>query len=189
GGRRARGGGGRSRTVLVRGRRGRRRGDPVRSPQAARPRARAASVGRRRRPGARRVHLDVGPLRRPVHRGVSAVTASMPPPDGDLDRLWAVADEAGARGAEIVFGAASTARFGRDAEAKGVGDWVTGTDRASEDAVRGYLERATPDVPVLGEEEGGERGERFWAVDPLDGTTNFVIGFPVVAVSVADRKS
>ena len=44
---------------------------------------------------------------------------------------------------------------------------------------------ATPHVPVLGEEEGGDRGERFWSVDPLDGTTNVMIGFPIVAVSVA----
>jgi fructose-1,6-bisphosphatase/inositol monophosphatase family enzyme len=105
--------------------------------------------------------------------------------NGDLDHLWRVADEAGARGSEVVFAAGSTTRFGQDAESKGVGDWVTEADRASEEAVRAFLERATPDVPVLGEEEGGERGERFWAVDPLDGTTNFMIGFPVVAVSVA----
>jgi myo-inositol-1(or 4)-monophosphatase len=103
----------------------------------------------------------------------------------DVAHLWRVADEACARGAEVVFGAASSSRVGADAESKGVGDWVTSADRASEDAIRRYLERATPDVPVLGEEEGGERGERFWAVDPLDGTTNFMIGFPIVAVSVA----
>jgi myo-inositol-1(or 4)-monophosphatase len=103
----------------------------------------------------------------------------------DLDHLWRVADEAGARGSEVVFAAGSTTRFGQEAESKGVGDWVTEADRASEEAVRAFLERATPGVPVLGEEEGGERGERFWAVDPLDGTTNFMIGFPVVAVSVA----
>jgi myo-inositol-1(or 4)-monophosphatase len=103
----------------------------------------------------------------------------------ELDRLWRVADEACARGSEVVFAASSTSGFGQDAEAKGVGDWVTDADRASEEAVRTYLERATPEIPVLGEEEGGERGDRYWAVDPLDGTTNFMIGFPVVAVSVA----
>jgi myo-inositol-1(or 4)-monophosphatase len=112
------------------------------------------------------------------------MTPGVPGPGDDLDRLWRVADEACARGAEVVFGAASTSRFGADAESKGVGDWVTAADRASEEAIREYLDRATPDVPVLGEEEGGDRGERFWAVDPLDGTTNFMIGFPIVAVSV-----
>jgi myo-inositol-1(or 4)-monophosphatase len=112
------------------------------------------------------------------------MTPGVPGTDDDLDRLWRVADEACARGAEVVFGAASTSRFGVDAESKGVGDWVTPADRASEEAIREYLDRATPDVPVLGEEEGGDRRERFWAVDPLDGTTNFMIGFPIVAVSV-----
>lgn len=108
-----------------------------------------------------------------------------PGADGDLDLLWRVSDEACARGAEIVFGAVSTSRFGADAESKGVGDWVTAADRASEDVIREYLGRATTDVPVVGEEEGGDRAERYWAVDPLDGTTNFMIGFPIVAVSVA----
>jgi len=104
--------------------------------------------------------------------------------DDEVSRLWRVAEEASARGAEIVFAAGSRGAPGRAAESKGVGDWVTDADRASEAAIRSYLAAATPDVPVLGEEEGGERGERFWAVDPLDGTTNFMIGFPIVAVSV-----
>ena len=117
----------------------------------------------------------------------------MTPPDGpttteragdEVAHLWRVAEEACARGSEIVFAAGSRGSTGRAAESKGVGDWVTDADRASEDAIRSFLESATPEIPVLGEEEGGERGERFWAVDPLDGTTNFMIGFPIVAVSV-----
>src|SRR5204862_4370872 len=42
-----------------------------------------------------------------------------------------------------------------------------------------------PDIAVIAEESGGHAAERFWAVDPLDATTNFLIGFPIVAVSVA----
>jgi myo-inositol-1(or 4)-monophosphatase len=38
---------------------------------------------------------------------------------------------------------------------------------------------------VMGEESGGEGGERYWLVDPLDGTTNFIHRFPIVCVSVA----
>jgi myo-inositol-1(or 4)-monophosphatase len=38
---------------------------------------------------------------------------------------------------------------------------------------------------VVGEEAGGDVGRRWWVVDPLDGTTNFLHGFPAVAVSIA----
>lgn len=71
-------------------------------------------------------------------------------------------------------------------EKSGAIDLVTEVDRACERAVREVLARHTPDVAVLGEEEGGDRvsGTR-WVVDPLDGTTNFVHGFPFWAVSVA----
>jgi myo-inositol-1(or 4)-monophosphatase len=41
------------------------------------------------------------------------------------------------------------------------------------------------EIPILAEETGGSRGDRYWAVDPLDGTTNFVLGMPVIAISVA----
>jgi fructose-1,6-bisphosphatase/inositol monophosphatase family enzyme len=104
-------------------------------------------------------------------------------PDHELSRLRSIAEEAAGVGAEIVRGrfAASPAR----GELKGAGDYVTEVDRESEDAIRRFLQEATPDIPVLAEESGGERGDRFWAVDPLDGTTNFLLGFPVVAVSVA----
>jgi myo-inositol-1(or 4)-monophosphatase len=71
------------------------------------------------------------------------------------------------------------------AEAKGAGDYVTEVDRASERAIREVLGEGTPDIPVVGEEAGGAGGRRSWVVDPLDGTTNFVHGFPVVGVSVA----
>jgi myo-inositol-1(or 4)-monophosphatase len=47
------------------------------------------------------------------------------------------------------------------------------------------LAREAPGIPVLAEEEGGRRAQTMWAVDPLDGTTNFTRGFPSVGVSVA----
>ena len=47
------------------------------------------------------------------------------------------------------------------------------------------LARESPGVSILAEERGGRRAGTMWAVDPLDGTTNFVRGFPVVGVSVA----
>lgn len=71
------------------------------------------------------------------------------------------------------------------ARQKGAVDWVTEADLRAESAIRAVLSRHTPDLPVLGEEGGGDRAARTaWVVDPLDGTTNFVHGFPWYAVSV-----
>jgi myo-inositol-1(or 4)-monophosphatase len=62
---------------------------------------------------------------------------------------------------------------------------VTEVDLASERAITAVLADETPAIPVLGEESGGRTAERYWLVDPLDGTTNFLHAFPVVGVSVA----
>jgi myo-inositol-1(or 4)-monophosphatase len=75
-------------------------------------------------------------------------------------------------------------RPGGPAETKGAGDYVTAFDRQSEAAILEVLAREAPGVAVLAEERGGTRAGTMWAVDPLDGTTNFTRGFPVVAVSV-----
>jgi myo-inositol-1(or 4)-monophosphatase len=75
-------------------------------------------------------------------------------------------------------------RPGAATETKGEGDYVTETDRRSETAILEILARETPGIAVLAEERGGVRADTMWAVDPLDGTTNFTRGFPVVAVSV-----
>jgi myo-inositol-1(or 4)-monophosphatase len=96
----------------------------------------------------------------------------------------ALARRAAAAGSRIVAGHFGRAVEGQESKGR-TGDWVTEVDRESEAAIRTALERDTPDIPVLGEETGGRRGESYWVVDPLDGTTNFVIGFPVVAVSIA----
>jgi myo-inositol-1(or 4)-monophosphatase len=75
-------------------------------------------------------------------------------------------------------------RPGVTAEQKGAGDYVTASDRASESAILEVLARDAPGIAVLAEERGGSGAATMWAVDPLDGTTNFMRGFPVVAVSV-----
>lgn len=81
----------------------------------------------------------------------------------------------------------SAARGGEvlTAEVKSHGDYVTEVDRAAERAAIRLLNEGAPDIPVLAEESGGVVSERMWVVDPIDGTTNFVRGFPVVGVSVA----
>lgn len=101
----------------------------------------------------------------------------------DLLELREVAERAADTGARIVG-----QRFGSHrgtGEAKGKGDWVSSVDRESEAAVTAWLERSTPGIRILAEEGGGERGDLYWVVDPLDGTTNFLIGFPAVCVAVA----
>ena len=76
-------------------------------------------------------------------------------------------------------------RPGFAAELKGTGDYVTAADRRSEAAILGVLAREAPGIAVLAEEGGGTRAGTMWAVDPLDGTTNFTRGLPTVGISVA----
>jgi myo-inositol-1(or 4)-monophosphatase len=77
---------------------------------------------------------------------------------------------------------------GASAETKTSGtDMVTEMDRASEALLARTLLTARPDDAFLGEEGtagAGTSGVR-WVVDPLDGTTNYLYGFPAWAVSVA----
>jgi myo-inositol-1(or 4)-monophosphatase len=68
---------------------------------------------------------------------------------------------------------------------KGAGDYVTVVDRAAEAAAVAVLRDADSSIDVLAEERGGEVTERMWVIDPLDGTTNFLRGFPEVGVSIA----
>lgn len=66
-------------------------------------------------------------------------------------------------------------------------DLVTEVDRAAERLIHAILHRAFPDVAFLGEEQGQRGGDAAsrWIVDPLDGTNNFVHGFPMFGVSIA----
>jgi len=73
-----------------------------------------------------------------------------------------------------------------DVRHKGAIDMVTQIDLAAEAAIRQVLAVHTPDVPVLAEEGGGAwQAQTRWIVDPLDGTTNYVHGYPSYAVSIA----
>ncbi len=69
-------------------------------------------------------------------------------------------------------------------------DFVTEVDRAAETAIIDVLREAYPDYGILAEESGQTVGadsasEYQWIIDPLDGTTNFIHGFPQYAVSIA----
>ncbi|MFM8574756.1 MAG: inositol monophosphatase family protein [Limnohabitans sp.] len=72
---------------------------------------------------------------------------------------------------------------------KQVNDFVTEVDHASEAAIIETLLSAYPDHGILAEESGSQHGnpqaDHIWIIDPLDGTTNFIHGFPVYCVSIA----
>jgi myo-inositol-1(or 4)-monophosphatase len=85
-------------------------------------------------------------------------------------------------------GAVLRERWGkaRTVELKGGIDLVTDADRASEEALLGFLTRRFPGAAILAEESGasGRRGGLEFFVDPLDGTTNYAHGVPHFAVNV-----
>jgi myo-inositol-1(or 4)-monophosphatase len=68
---------------------------------------------------------------------------------------------------------------------KGAIDLVTNFDTEVEQFIRERLARATPDIDVVAEEQGGDAtGERIWCVDPIDGTTNYAHGHPFWCISI-----
>ena len=75
---------------------------------------------------------------------------------------------------------------------KGILDYVTEVDRGSERLIASALTEAVPGSEVLGEELSPQRPQSpalphqlLWVVDPLDGTTNYLHGYPQYAVSIA----
>jgi len=72
--------------------------------------------------------------------------------------------------------------------AKQHNDFVTEVDQAAEQAIIEIIHEAFPDHGILAEESGSaggsENSEVQWIIDPLDGTTNFIHGFPQYAVSI-----
>ncbi len=64
-------------------------------------------------------------------------------------------------------------------------DFVTEVDQAAEQAVIEILLKAFPDHAILAEESGVQgKSDYVWVIDPLDGTTNFIHGFPQYCVSI-----
>jgi myo-inositol-1(or 4)-monophosphatase len=69
---------------------------------------------------------------------------------------------------------------------KGRNDFVSEVDRGAEAAIIQELRSKYPDHAILAEESGEHRGSDFqWVIDPLDGTTNYLHGFPQFSVSIA----
>jgi 3'(2'), 5'-bisphosphate nucleotidase len=87
----------------------------------------------------------------------------------------------------------ATLRFYGNAQAtaKEDGSPVTQADQAAEDIILPQLRALTPDIPVVSEEEASKgltpevTGTRFWLVDPLDGTKEFISGNGEFTVNIA----
>ena len=69
---------------------------------------------------------------------------------------------------------------------KAVNDFVTEVDREAERAIITTLHEAYPGHAILAEESGASGASEFqWIIDPLDGTTNYIHGFPQYCISIA----
>jgi myo-inositol-1(or 4)-monophosphatase len=84
-------------------------------------------------------------------------------------------------------------RFRGEVETKGGRELVSRVDRASEALIRRLVAEVYPSHSVLGEELGEDEVDEpapyRWIVDPLDGTTNYLCGHPIFAVSIGVQRS
>ena len=104
----------------------------------------------------------------------------------DLNELRSIAAAATTKAGELLLGGLHQARTAIDTKSS-VTDMVTEMDRAAEALILDHILRVRPDDGVLGEEgshSSGTSGVR-WIIDPLDGTTNYLYGYPSFCVSVA----
>ena len=105
----------------------------------------------------------------------------------DRQELLAVACKAAEAGASVAMGWRSRAGSLGIEEKTGPRDLVSRADRETETAIRSVLSAQRCDDGVIGEEGGASAGtsDVLWAVDPIDGTTNYLYGRPDWAVSIA----
>ncbi|VAW92847.1 Inositol-1-monophosphatase [hydrothermal vent metagenome] len=72
---------------------------------------------------------------------------------------------------------------------KAANDFVSEIDKKAELEIIETIHKAYPEHGILAEESGIQKGNEFtWIIDPLDGTTNFLHGFPQFAVSIAVKN-
>ena len=96
-----------------------------------------------------------------------------------------------ARRAGSIINRAALGGEALEVKSKKVNDYVTQVDRAAEEAIIDIVRKAYPEHGFLAEESGTAGGnaagatEYRWIIDPLDGTTNFIHGFPQYCVSIA----
>ncbi len=93
-----------------------------------------------------------------------------------------------ARRAGSIINRAALDRTKLEIRSKRANDFVTQVDKSAEMAVIDIIRQAYPDHAILAEESGSlpvDKAEYRWIIDPLDGTTNFIHGFPQYCVSIA----
>ncbi|HTW37547.1 MAG TPA: inositol monophosphatase family protein [Steroidobacteraceae bacterium] len=99
--------------------------------------------------------------------------------------LLNIAVRAARRAGEVIV-RSLTRLEGIQVSAKGRNDFVSEIDRAAEREIIAVIRRSHPHHAFLAEESGTSgSGDTVWIIDPLDGTTNFLHGFPTFAVSIA----
>jgi myo-inositol-1(or 4)-monophosphatase len=105
------------------------------------------------------------------------------------DPTLAVAVRAARRAASVIVDASRDLRK-LPTYSKDQGEIVSAADAEAEQAILATIQAAFPDHAILGRETGEKAGARTdsasrWIVDPLDGSMNFIHGFPYYAVSIA----
>ncbi len=125
-------------------------------------------------------------LQRGNHRTRRTLFSDMENREQMLDKIEEVAREAIVEAGKIIrehIGRISTSAI----HLKGPSDYVTEIDKRCEAVILGAVCKNFPDHHIMAEEtenEGLQPGYT-WVIDPVDGTTNFIHGFPFVAVSIA----
>ena len=91
-----------------------------------------------------------------------------------------------ARKAGSIINRAALGGEGLKVRAKQANDFVTQVDQQAEEAIMGIVRNSYPEHGFHAEESGRTegKGEYVWIIDPLDGTTNFIHGFPQYCVSI-----
>ncbi len=90
-----------------------------------------------------------------------------------------------ARRAGAVLGRNFNKRDKLTVEKKGRNDFVSSADLAAESAIIEVIHKHYPDHAIQAEESGSQGdSDHVWIIDPLDGTTNYLHGFPVFAISI-----
>lgn len=91
-----------------------------------------------------------------------------------------------ARRAGTIVSRAQNRLYDLKIELKGHNDYVTQTDVEAEAAIIEVLTEAYPSHSIVAEESGSSGASDFkWIIDPIDGTLNFIHGFPSYAISIA----